>query len=109
MAGAVWRSEGVISTTSTLWALTLHENLPVPVVDLTGGSGTRDVIVADWPFVRGAMVLGARSRPAALERHDGPVIVERITGWAWSTGVAVAGDRGILFQFRFVPDLIVYP
>jgi hypothetical protein len=55
------------------------------------------------------MVLGAWARPAALERYDGPTIVERIPGRAWSTGVAVADDRGTRFQFRFVPDLIVYP
>jgi hypothetical protein len=91
--------------TSTWWTLTLGDNPPVPVV-VTGGPGTRDVMVAGWPFVRGAMVVGAWSRPAALERHGGAVIVERITGRAWSTGVVVADDRGIRFQFRFVPDLI---
>jgi hypothetical protein len=47
-----------------------------------------------------------RSCPAALERRDG-LVVERITGQAWSTGVAIADDRGTRFQFRFVPDLTV--
>jgi hypothetical protein len=47
--------------------------------------------------------------PAALERHDGPVIAERITGQARMTDVGVADDRGTRFQFRFVPDLIVDP
>jgi hypothetical protein len=95
--------------TATWWALALDDNPPVPVVDLTGGPGTWDVIVARWPFVGGWMVLGAWARPAALERYDGPIIVERIPGRAWSTGAAVADDRGTRFQFRFVPDLIVCP
>jgi hypothetical protein len=50
-----------------------------------------------------------RSYSAVLERHDGPVVVERITGQAWSTGAAIADDRGTLFQLRFVPDLIIDP
>ena len=44
--------------------------------------------------------------PATLERHDEGAVVERITGRAWSPGVAIADDRGILFPLRFVPDLI---
>jgi hypothetical protein len=48
-----------------------------------------------------------RSYPAALERDDGHFVVERITSQAWSTGIAIADDRGVRFQFRFVPDLIV--
>jgi hypothetical protein len=45
--------------------------------------------------------------PATLERHDGPVVVERITGQARSTGVAIADDQGTRFQLRFVPELII--
>jgi hypothetical protein len=109
VAGAVWQSEGVIPTTSTWWTLTLGDNPPVPVVDLTRGPGTWDVTVAGWPFGPGAWAPIPRSYPAALERHDGPFVVERITGQAWSTGVAVADDRGVRFQFRFVPYRIVEP
>lgn len=87
----------------------MDDNPPVPVVDLTDGPGTRDVTVAGWPFGPGPMSPAPRSYPAALERHDGPVVVERITGQAWSMGVAVADDRGTRFQFRFAPDLIVDP
>jgi hypothetical protein len=50
-----------------------------------------------------------RSYPAALERHDGHFVVERITGQAWSMIIAIADDRGSRFQFHFVPDLIVEP
>jgi hypothetical protein len=39
-----------------------------------------------------------RSYPGVLERHDGPVVVERIIGQASSTGVAIADDRGARFQ-----------
>jgi hypothetical protein len=48
-----------------------------------------------------------RSYPAALERDDGHFVVERITSQASSTGIAIADDRGVRFQFRLVPDLIV--
>jgi hypothetical protein len=99
----------MIPTTSTSWTFTLADNPPVPVVGLTGGPRILDVTVAGWPFGPGPMPPTPRPNPAALERHDGPVVVERITGQAWSTGVAIADDRGIRFQFRFVPDLIVEP
>jgi hypothetical protein len=66
-------------TTSTWWTLTLDDNPPVPVVDPTGGPGTRDITVTDWPFGPGPMPPTPRSYPAALERHDGPFVVERIT------------------------------
>jgi hypothetical protein len=99
----------VIPTSSTSWTITLDDNPPVRVVDLTSGPGTRDVTVAGWPFGPGPMPPAPRSYPAVLERHDGPVVVERITGQAWSTGVAIADDRGTRFQLRFVPDLIIDP
>jgi hypothetical protein len=94
---------------STSWTITLEDNPSVPVLDLTSGPGTRDVTVANWPFGPDAMLPAPRSYPAALERHDGSAIVERISGQAWSTGVAIADDRGTRFQLRFVPDLVVDP
>ena len=72
--GAVWRPEGVIQTTSTSWTVTLEDNPPVPVVDLTGGLGTREVTVAGWPFGQGPMLPAPRSYPAALECRDGHVL-----------------------------------
>jgi hypothetical protein len=99
----------VIPTTSTTWTVTLADNPPVPVVGRTGGPRILDVTVAGLPFGPGPMPPTPRSYPATLERHDGPFVVERITGQAWSTGIAIADDRGIRFQFRFVPDLIVEP
>jgi hypothetical protein len=99
----------VIPTTSTSWTLILDDNPPVPVVDLTGGPVTRDVTVADWPFGPGPMPPTPRSYPAVLERHEGPVVVHRITGQAWSTGIATVDDRGTRFHFRFVPELIIDP
>jgi hypothetical protein len=94
---------------STSWTITLEDNPPVPVLDLTSGPGTREVTAASWPFGPDAMLPAPRSCPAALERHDGSAIVERISGQAWSTGVAIADDRGTRFQLRFVPDLVVDP
>ena len=94
---------------STSWTITLEHNPPAPVLDLTGGPGTRDVTVASWPFGQDPMSPAPRSYVAALERHEGPAVVERITGQVWSTGVAIADDRGTRFQLRFVPDLVVDP
>jgi hypothetical protein len=72
----------MIPTTSTWWTFTLDDNPPVPVVDPTGGPGPRDVTVAGWPFGPGPWPPTPRSYPAALERHDGPFVVERIIGQA---------------------------
>jgi hypothetical protein len=94
---------------STSWTINLEDNPPVPVLDLTSGPGTRDVTVASWPFGREQMSPAPRSYQAVLECHEGPAVVERITGQAWSTGVAIADDRGTRFQLRFVPDLTVDP
>jgi hypothetical protein len=55
------------------------------------------------------MLSSPRSCPAALERHDRPFVVERDTGQAWSTGVAIADDQGTRFQSRIVPDLVIHP
>lgn len=99
----------MIPTTSTSWTLILDDNPGVPVVELTGGPGPRDITVAGWPFGPGAMAPAPRSYPAVLERHEGPVVVDRISGHAWSTGVAIADNRGTRFQFRFVPDLTIDP
>jgi hypothetical protein len=99
----------MIPTTLTSWTITLDDNPPVPVVDFTGGPGTRYVTVAGWPFGPGPMPPAPRAYPAAVERHDRHVVVERITGQAWPTGVAIADDRGTRFQLRFVPDLIIHP
>jgi hypothetical protein len=93
----------------TSWTIILDDNQPVPVRDLTSGPGTRDVTVAIWPFGPAPMSPAPRSYQAVLERRAGPAVVERITGKAWSTGVAIADDRGTRFQLRFVPDLVVDP
>jgi hypothetical protein len=95
--------------TPASWTITLDDNPSVRVVDFAGGPGVRDVTVAGWPFGPGPMPPAPRSYPAAVERHDRPVVVERITGQAWSTGVAIADDRGTRSQLRFVPDLIIDP
>jgi hypothetical protein len=95
--------------TSTSWTLTLDDNLPLPVVDLTPahGPGAQDVTVDEWPFGPGPMPPAPKSYAAVLERWDGPVVVERVSGRAWSSSIAVVTDEGRRFRFRFVPDLVV--
>ncbi len=83
--------------------LTLDDNPPLPVVEITPAhvSGAREVTVADRPFGPGPMPPTPRSYPAVPERREGLVVVERITGQAWSTGIARVNHRGMRYVFRF--------
>ncbi len=89
--------------TSMSGILTLDDNPPLPVVEITPAHvpGARDVTVADWPFGPGPMPPTPRSYPAVPERREGLVVVERIIGQAWSTGIARVNHRGTRYVFRF--------